>query len=337
MLEHTRDVAPGAAQLIAGLQRGLDARGDPPTARRRATSATTRSCWRRRTRRCPRSASSPGTTPPSRGPSACRSCSTTTRRAPASRSASTCLDAIADLPEIVAIKESSGDFSRFLHLRRRYDGRIDGHVRLGRPGRRLLLVGRPLAGWPAPPNVLPRQHVEIMDAAQRAATTRLAYRLFDGDRCRGCRTWRAAPTTRRRSSACCTRASHCGDVRQPLLPLDAATAADDLRRARRGARRSLPSAPRRLRCASRGRSPRVEVHAEGEQGTVLPRRRLRRARERRCARSSTTSTRSTTRCAASSASSRAGARRRARTSCSRRPTRRPTPGSSSCRPTARTR
>ncbi len=52
------------------------------------------------------------------------------------------LDAIADLPEIVAIKESSGDFSRFLTLRRRYDGPHRGHVRLGRSGRRLLLVGR---------------------------------------------------------------------------------------------------------------------------------------------------------------------------------------------------
>ncbi len=55
-----------------------------------------------------------------------------------------CLDQVVDLPEIVAIKESSGDFSRFLHLRRRYADRHHDHVRLRRPGRRLLLVGRPL-------------------------------------------------------------------------------------------------------------------------------------------------------------------------------------------------
>ena len=76
--------------------------------------------------------------------------STTTRPAPASRSASTASTLVADLPEIVGIKESSGDFSRFLALRRRYAGRIDGHVRLRRPGGRLLLVGRALAGSPAP-------------------------------------------------------------------------------------------------------------------------------------------------------------------------------------------
>ena len=58
-----------------------------------------------------------------------------------------CLDAVADHPDIVAIKESSGDFSRFLHLQRRYAGRLDDHVRQRRPGRRLLRVGRPqLAG-----------------------------------------------------------------------------------------------------------------------------------------------------------------------------------------------
>ena len=36
-----------------------------------------------------------------------------------------CLDVVADHPNIVAIKESSGDFSRFLHLQQRYAGRLD--------------------------------------------------------------------------------------------------------------------------------------------------------------------------------------------------------------------
>ena len=52
-----------------------------------------------------------------------------------------CLDAVADHPNIIAIKESSGDFSRFLHLQRTLHRQPRDHVWQRRPGRRLLRVG----------------------------------------------------------------------------------------------------------------------------------------------------------------------------------------------------
>ena len=56
------------------------------------------------------------------------------------------LDAIADLPEIVAIKESSGDFSRFLTLRRRYAGRASARSTKSRSA--VVNAGESWGLWP---------------------------------------------------------------------------------------------------------------------------------------------------------------------------------------------
>ena len=132
----------GRGAAVRGLQLGLDARGHPPRRGRARASATTRCCCRLRTPRCPRSASSAAHYA---AVAAGVGLPIVLYNYPARAGVEIgfdALDAIADLPEIVAIKESSGDFSRFLTLRRRYAGPDRGHVRLGRPGRRLLLVGR---------------------------------------------------------------------------------------------------------------------------------------------------------------------------------------------------
>jgi 4-hydroxy-tetrahydrodipicolinate synthase len=75
-----------------------------------------------------------------------------------------CLDAVADHGNIIAIKESSGDFSRFLHLRRRYAGRLD--IMCGSDDQAADYFGWGVRSWLAgTANVLPRHHVVIMNTA----------------------------------------------------------------------------------------------------------------------------------------------------------------------------
>ena len=75
-----------------------------------------------------------------------------------------CLDAVADHPNIIAIKESSGDFSRFLHLRRRYSGRLD--IMCGSDDQAADYFAWGVRSWLAgTANVLPRHHVVIMNTA----------------------------------------------------------------------------------------------------------------------------------------------------------------------------
>jgi 4-hydroxy-tetrahydrodipicolinate synthase len=75
-----------------------------------------------------------------------------------------CLDAIADHPNIVAIKESSGDFSRFLQLQRRYAGRLD--IMCGSDDQAADYFSWGVRSWLAgTANVLPRHHVIIMNTA----------------------------------------------------------------------------------------------------------------------------------------------------------------------------
>jgi len=75
-----------------------------------------------------------------------------------------CLDAVADHPNIVAIKESSGDFSRFLHLQRRYAGRLD--IMCGSDDQAADYFGWGVRSWLAgTANVLPRHHALIMNTA----------------------------------------------------------------------------------------------------------------------------------------------------------------------------
>lgn len=75
-----------------------------------------------------------------------------------------CLDAIADHPNIIAIKESSGDFSRFLHLQRRYAGRLE--IMCGSDDQAADYFSWGVRSWLAgTANVLPRHHAVIMDTA----------------------------------------------------------------------------------------------------------------------------------------------------------------------------
>jgi 4-hydroxy-tetrahydrodipicolinate synthase len=77
-----------------------------------------------------------------------------------------CLDAIADHPGIVGLKESSGDFSRFLALRRRYEDRIT--IMCGSDDQAADYFVWGVRSWLAgTANVLPAHHVALMDAANR--------------------------------------------------------------------------------------------------------------------------------------------------------------------------
>ena len=136
------------------------------------------------------------------------------------------LDAIADLPEIVAIKESSGDFSRFLTLRRRYADRVE--VMCGSDDQAVDYFSWGVRSWLAgTANVLPRQHVAVLDAALRGDHA-LAHRLFEG-----MLPWVQDMESGGYNQKAKLGLAHvgiaCGDVRQPLLPLDPATAAENLR------------------------------------------------------------------------------------------------------------
>ncbi len=75
-----------------------------------------------------------------------------------------CLDTIADHPNIVAIKESSGDFSRFLHLQRRYSGRLE--IMCGSDDQAADYFAWGVRSWLAgTANVLPHHHTVIMNTA----------------------------------------------------------------------------------------------------------------------------------------------------------------------------
>jgi 4-hydroxy-tetrahydrodipicolinate synthase len=136
------------------------------------------------------------------------------------------LDAIADLPEIVAIKESSGDFSRFLTLRRRYEGRVE--VMCGSDDQAVDYFSWGVRSWLAgTANVLPLQHVVVLETALRGDHAQ-AHQLFGG----------LLPWVQNMESGGYNQKAklglahvgiHCGDVRGPLLPLDSATASEYLR------------------------------------------------------------------------------------------------------------
>jgi 4-hydroxy-tetrahydrodipicolinate synthase len=76
------------------------------------------------------------------------------------------LDLLADTSEVVAIKESSGDFSRFLALQQRYLNRLD--VMCGSDDQAFDYFAWGVRSWLAgTANVLPRQHVEFVDTMLR--------------------------------------------------------------------------------------------------------------------------------------------------------------------------
>ena len=114
-------------------------------------------------------------------------------------------------------------------------------------------------GWLAgTANVLPRQHVEILEAAN-CGDLDTRPRASSGASFPGCSTWRPAPTTRRRSSVCAISASTAARCGRPSCP--SATGPRPRWSSVLDARTALMP-PRATR-----RTAAVEVHAEGEQGT----------------------------------------------------------------------
>lgn len=88
-----------------------------------------------------------------------------------------CLDLLADVPGVIAIKESSGDFSRFLALRSRFASRIE--VICGSDDQAFDYVAWGVRSWLAgTANVLPRQHVEFV-RAMLAGEVELGRRRFE--------------------------------------------------------------------------------------------------------------------------------------------------------------
>ncbi len=127
-----------------------------------------------------------------------------------------CLDAVADLPEIVGLKESSGDFSRFLQLRRRYEGRLS--VMCGSDDQAVDYFFWGVRSWLAGTgNVLPRQHVAIMDAANRGDHAE-ARRIFDGI-LPWVQNMESGSYNAKAKAGLAHQGIDCGKVRQPMLPL----------------------------------------------------------------------------------------------------------------------
>ena len=133
-----------------------------------------------------------------------------------------CLDLVADHPLIVGIKESSGDFSRFLALRDRYAGRIT--IMCGSDDQAADYFFWGVRSWLAgTANVLPRQHVEILNAANSGDLAG-ARKQFE----------QILPWVQHMEAGSYNQKAKlglrhlgldCGEVRQPLLPLSDADAA----------------------------------------------------------------------------------------------------------------
>jgi len=133
-----------------------------------------------------------------------------------------CLDLVADHPLIVGIKESSGDFSRFLAMRDRYAGRIT--IMCGSDDQAADYFFWGVRAWLAgTANVLPRQHVEILTAANSGDLAG-ARKQFE----------QILPWVQHMEAGSYNQKAKlglrhlgldCGEVRQPLLPLSDADAA----------------------------------------------------------------------------------------------------------------
>lgn len=128
-----------------------------------------------------------------------------------------CLDEIADMPEIVAIKESSGDFSRFLALRKRYAGRIE--IMCGSDDQAVDYFSWGVRSWLAgTANVLPRQHVAVIDAANRGDFAE-AFRIFDG-MLPWVQDMESGSYNQKAKLGLAHQGIDCGGVREPLLPIE---------------------------------------------------------------------------------------------------------------------
>ncbi|MCU1397198.1 MAG: dapA1 [Acidimicrobiales bacterium] len=126
------------------------------------------------------------------------------------------LDLLADNPAIVAIKESSGDFSRFLALRKRYEGRIE--VMCGSDDQAFDYMAWGVRSWlDGPGNGMPAEHVAFtktmlagdfeLGRRQYAALLPWIWNLEEG----------SYVQKMKRSMA--HRGVAVGEARRPLLPL----------------------------------------------------------------------------------------------------------------------
>jgi 4-hydroxy-tetrahydrodipicolinate synthase len=136
-----------------------------------------------------------------------------------------CLDLLADRADIIAIKESSSDFSRFLALRNRYDGRIT--IMCGSDDQAADYFFWGVRSWLAgTANVLPSEHVAVMNAALKGDLNG-ARELFDN-----ILPWVQAMESGSYNQKAKLGLAHfgfdCGPVRQPLLPVDPEVAAEYL-------------------------------------------------------------------------------------------------------------
>lgn len=136
-----------------------------------------------------------------------------------------CLDLLADRDDIIAIKESSSDFSRFLAMRSRYSGRLT--IMCGSDDQAADYFNWGVRSWLAgTANVLPAEHVAIMNAAL-AGDLNLSRDLFDK-----ILPWVQVMESGSYNQKAKLGVGHfgidCGPVRQPLLPLDPAVAEEFL-------------------------------------------------------------------------------------------------------------
>ena len=137
-----------------------------------------------------------------------------------------CLDVVADIPEIIGLKESSGDFSRFLTLRKRYAGRIE--IMCGSDDQAVDYFVWGVRSWLAgTSNVLPTHHVKLLEASLRGDHAE-AVRIFDG-MLPWVQNMESGSYNQKAKLGLGHQGIRCGDVRQPLLPLLPETAAETLR------------------------------------------------------------------------------------------------------------
>lgn len=127
-----------------------------------------------------------------------------------------CLDAVVDNPAIIAIKESSSDFSRFLAMRRLYSERIT--IMCGSDDQAVDYFAWGIKSWLAgTANALPKHHAAVVSKANSGDIAG-ARALFDAmlPWVQACE---AGSYNQKMKLALKMQGIDCGAVRQPLLPL----------------------------------------------------------------------------------------------------------------------
>ena len=137
-----------------------------------------------------------------------------------------CLDAIVEHPGIVALKESSGDFSRFLQLRKQYSDRLT--IMCGSDDQAVDYFSWGVRSWLAgTANILPRHHVAVMNAAN-SGNLAAAFEMFDGI-LPWVQNMESGSYNAKAKAGLRYQGIDCGKVRQPLLALEDETENELLR------------------------------------------------------------------------------------------------------------